>query len=60
VVAQQPGDAVEARYQLAKALADAGDAAAARREVLRALEDAPGFEAAQALLLELNRGGRRP
>jgi hypothetical protein len=28
--------------------------------VLRALEDAPGFEAAQALLLELNRGGRRP
>jgi tetratricopeptide (TPR) repeat protein len=60
VLAQQPGDAVEARYQLAKALADAGDAASARREVLRALEDAPGYEAAQTLLLELNRGARRP
>jgi cellulose synthase operon protein C len=56
VVALRPTDLLEARYQLARALADAGDRTAARREVLAVLEQAPGFEKAQALLLEL-RGG---
>lgn len=59
VLAQQPGNPVDARFRLARALADAGDVAGARREVLRTLEEAPGFEAAQTLLLELNRS-RRP
>jgi tetratricopeptide (TPR) repeat protein len=57
VVALDPVDRAEARYQLARALADAGDRAAARREVLMALEEAPSFERAQALLLELQRPG---
>lgn len=57
VVALDPVDRAEARYQLARALADAGDRAAARREVLMALEEAPSFERAQSLLLELQRGG---
>jgi len=57
VVALDPVDRAEARYQLARALADAGDRAAARREVLGALEEAPSFERAQALLLELQRQG---
>ncbi|MDQ4079781.1 MAG: tetratricopeptide repeat protein, partial [Gemmatimonadota bacterium] len=61
VVALDPVDRAEARYQLAKALAAAGDRAAARREVLLALEEAPTFEQAQSLLLELQRsGGSRP
>jgi tetratricopeptide (TPR) repeat protein len=53
VVALGPGDALAARYELARALRDAGDPAAARREVLRVLELAPTYEPAQALLLEL-------
>ena len=57
VVALDPVDRAEARYQLARALADAGDRAAARREVLMALEEAPSFEQAQSLLLELQRAG---
>ncbi len=61
VVALDPVDRAEARYQLARALADAGDRTAARREVLMALEEAPSFERAQALLLELQRErGARP
>ena len=61
VVALDPVDRAEARYQLARALAAAGDRAAARREVLLALEEAPSFEQAQTLLLELQRdGGSRP
>ncbi len=56
VIALRPTDILEARYQLARALAASGDRAAARREVLTVLEQAPGFEKAQDLLLEL-RGG---
>jgi thioredoxin-like negative regulator of GroEL len=52
----RPTDMLEARYQLARALAASGDKVAARREILAVLESAPGFEKAQALLLEL-RGG---
>jgi tetratricopeptide (TPR) repeat protein len=54
-VALGPADLLEARYQVARALAQSGDVAAARREVLRVLETAPGFEKAQALLLELRK-----
>jgi tetratricopeptide (TPR) repeat protein len=61
VVALDPVDRAEARYQLARALVDAGDRASARREVIMALEEAPSFERAQTLLLELQReGGARP
>jgi Tfp pilus assembly protein PilF len=61
VLATNPADPLEARYQLARAFAAAGDVPAARREVLGILEGAPGFEKAQALLLELRTppGGRR-
>jgi tetratricopeptide (TPR) repeat protein len=57
IVALDPVDRAEARYQLARALADAGDRASARREVILALEEAPSFERAQVLLLELQRDG---
>lgn len=53
VLALNPSDRLEARYQLARALADAGDTAAARREVLGILEMAPSFDKAQTLLLAL-------
>jgi tetratricopeptide (TPR) repeat protein len=53
VLATGPADPLEARYQLARALATAGETTAARREVLGILESAPGFEKAQTLLLEL-------
>lgn len=59
VVALGPADALEARYQVARALQRAGRPAEARREVLRVLEQAPTFEKAQALLLEL-RGAASP
>jgi tetratricopeptide (TPR) repeat protein len=59
IVALDPVDKAEARYQLARALLDAGDRTAARREVLLALEDAPGFERAQQLLLQLQPGASR-
>lgn len=59
VVALDPSDALDAHYQLAKALSDSGDIAGARRELLGVLEQAPSFEKAQSLLLELkNRNPR--
>ncbi|MBY0491473.1 MAG: tetratricopeptide repeat protein [Gemmatimonadaceae bacterium] len=57
VIAARPTDLLDARYELARALAAAGDTAAARRELLQVLEEAPSFERAQALLLELRKGG---
>lgn len=59
VLALDPADPLEARYQLARALAASGDAASARHELLGVLEQAPSFEKGQALLLEL-RGARTP
>lgn len=53
VLALDPPDPLDARYQLARALAASGDRAAARRELLAVLEAAPSFEKGQALLLEL-------
>ena len=53
VLAVNPADVLDARYELARALAAAGDVAGARRELLQTLEQAPSFEKAQALLLEL-------
>jgi Tfp pilus assembly protein PilF len=55
VLALNPVDEAEARYQLALAWFRADDMAAARREVLRALEIAPAFEKAQELLLRIPR-----
>jgi tetratricopeptide (TPR) repeat protein len=62
VLALDPPDPLEARYQLARALAASGDAGGARRELLSVLERAPSFEKGQALLLELRAGsaGGRP
>jgi len=60
IIALRPGDLMEARLELARALAAAGDTTAARRELLGILEEAPGYEGAQLLLLELrNKGGAR-
>jgi tetratricopeptide (TPR) repeat protein len=56
VLALDPPNVAEARYQLALALYQSGDATAARREVLRALELAPAFEQAQDLLLRIREG----
>jgi tetratricopeptide (TPR) repeat protein len=53
VLALDPPDRIEARYQLARTLFRAGDRAGARSEILQVLEQAPAFEKAQALLLEL-------
>jgi tetratricopeptide (TPR) repeat protein len=53
VVALDPVDMAEARYELARALFEGGEFREARREVLRALEQAPNFEKAQDLLLEI-------
>ncbi|BAH40141.1 hypothetical protein GAU_3099 [Gemmatimonas aurantiaca T-27] len=53
VIANKPADLLDARYELARALAAAGQVAEARRELLQVLEEAPSFEKAQALLLEL-------
>jgi tetratricopeptide (TPR) repeat protein len=58
VVALDPPDPLDARYQLARALTDAGDIAGARKELLGVLEQAPSFEKAQALLLELSKRGK--
>ena len=60
IVALNPVDVAEARYQLALAHYDAGDMSSARQEVLRALEAAPNFERAQELLLKLRAQGQRP
>ena len=57
VVAAHPVDLIDARYELARALAANGETAAARRELLQVLEEAPSFEKAQALLLELRSKG---
>jgi tetratricopeptide (TPR) repeat protein len=57
VLTLDPPDPLEARYQLARALAAGGDTAAARRELLTVLETAPSFEKGQALLLELRATG---
>lgn len=56
IVALDPPDRLEARYQLARVLLRAGDRDAARHEILAVLEQAPAFEKAQALLLELQGG----
>ncbi|MDQ2664724.1 MAG: tetratricopeptide repeat protein [Gemmatimonadota bacterium] len=53
VLALDPPDPLDARYELARALANAGDIPGARRELLAVLEQAPAFEKAQTLLLEL-------
>ena len=53
IVALNPPDPIDARYELARALAASGDIASARRELLAVLEQAPSFEKGQALLLEL-------
>jgi tetratricopeptide (TPR) repeat protein len=53
ILALNPPDPIDARYELARALAAAGDVASARRELLAVLEQAPSFEKGQALLLEL-------
>jgi tetratricopeptide (TPR) repeat protein len=55
VLALDPPDPIDARYELARALAAGGDTAGARRELLDVLERAPSFEKAQLLLLELRR-----
>ncbi len=63
VLALDPSDPLDARYALARSLADAGDVAGARRELLNVLERAPSFEKAQALLLDLrnkSQSGGRP
>jgi tetratricopeptide (TPR) repeat protein len=62
VIALDPPDPLEARYELAKALIAAGDAPTARRELLDILEKAPSFEKAQLLLLDLRgrESGRSP
>jgi tetratricopeptide (TPR) repeat protein len=57
IVATGPSDLLDARYELARALAAAGDVAGARKELLGVLEQAPSFEKAQALLLELRQRG---
>ena len=58
VVALDPPDPLDARYQLARALVESGDIAGARKELLGVLEQAPSFEKAQALLLELSKRGK--
>jgi tetratricopeptide (TPR) repeat protein len=57
VIALRPADLMEARLELARALAAGGDASAARRELLGILEEAPSYEGAQQLLLELRKKG---
>jgi cellulose synthase operon protein C len=53
IVALDPADPLDARYELARALIAAGDNTGARRELLDILERAPSFEKAQLLLLDL-------
>jgi tetratricopeptide (TPR) repeat protein len=59
IVALNPPDPIDARYELARALAATGDVASARRELLAVLEQAPSFEKGQALLLELRAAQQR-
>lgn len=58
VVALDPPDPLDARYRLARELAESGDVAGARKELLGVLEQAPSFEKAQVLLLELSKRGK--
>jgi tetratricopeptide (TPR) repeat protein len=58
VVALNPVDMAEARYQLANAYYQGSDLNAARYELLQALEIAPNFEQGLELLLEIR--DRRP
>jgi cellulose synthase operon protein C len=53
ILALNPPDPIDARYELARALAASGDVASARRELLGVLEQAPSFEKGQTLLLDL-------
>ena len=57
MVALDPPDLLGARFELARALADAGDVTGARRELLTVLEQAPAYEKAQTLLLALKGRG---
>ena len=59
ILALDPPDPIDARYELARALAASGDVASARRELLAVLEQAPSFEKGQALLLELRAAQRK-
>lgn len=59
VVALNPADLIEARYQLARVLAESGDKVEARREIMEVLEMSPAFEKAQILLLRLRQGGQQ-
>jgi cellulose synthase operon protein C len=59
IVALDPPDPIDARYQLARALATSGDVTSARRELLGVLEQAPSFEKGQALLLELRAASQK-
>lgn len=56
LVAMNPNDMANARYQLALAYQKAGRKEDAKDQVLQSLESAPGYRPAQKLLLELNRG----
>jgi Tfp pilus assembly protein PilF len=60
IIALNPPDPIDARYQLARELAAAGDVTSARRELLSVLEQAPSFEKGQALLLELRQSPKAP
>jgi tetratricopeptide (TPR) repeat protein len=53
VVALNPVDMAEARYQLANAYYHGSDLTAARRELLQALEIAPNFDQGLELLLQI-------
>jgi cellulose synthase operon protein C len=60
IIALDPADPLDARYELARALAAGGDIPGARRELMDLLERAPQFEKAQLLLLDLRDRGRQP
>jgi tetratricopeptide (TPR) repeat protein len=60
VVALNPVDMAEARYQLANAYFHGSDLNAARRELLQALEIAPNFEQGLELLLRIRDQRPRP
>ncbi len=53
ILALNPSDLAEARYQLAYALQQSGELTPARRQVIYALEIAPNYAEAQQLLLAL-------
>ena len=55
LIAGQPLDQAQPRYELAQALQKAGRQDEAREQVLLALEAAPGYRPAQQLLLQLSK-----